>query len=51
MIIYKILAYVLTSRLKEYLLTVIHPNQTAYMPDRFIGTNVRSVQDWSDYLD
>ncbi len=47
---YKILVYVLTSRLVEHLPKVIHPNQTAYMPKRFIGTNVCSVQDWIDHL-
>ena len=37
---YKILAYILTGRLEEFLPHVIHPNQTAYMKNRFIGTNI-----------
>ena len=42
---YKILAYILIAQMEESLLLVIHPNQTAYMKNRFIGTNICSVQD------
>ncbi len=42
---YKILAYILVAQMEESLLLVIHPNQTAYMKNRFIGTNIHSVQD------
>ncbi len=42
---YKILAYILAIRLEEHLLELIHLNQTAYMKNHFIGTNIRSVQD------
>ncbi len=46
---YKILAYVLTLRLEPFLSQLIHANQTAYMSKRFIGTNIRSVQDYVEY--
>ncbi len=42
---YKILAYVLTNRLEEHLSFLISLHQTAYMKGRFIGMNIRSVQD------
>ena len=42
---YKILAYILTGRLEDFLPNIIHPNQIAYMKNRFIGTNIRLVQD------
>ncbi len=42
---YKILAYILVSRLEDSLPHLIHPNQTAYMRNHFIRTNVCSVQD------
>ena len=48
---YKILAYILTMHLEPYLSTLIHPNQTAYMSKWFIGLNIRSVQDFMDYID
>ncbi len=42
---FKILAYILVGRLDGYLPQIIHPNQTAYMREHFIGTNIHSVQD------
>ena len=45
---YKILVYVLVIRLESYLPQIIHPNQTAYMKKRFIGANIRKVQDAID---
>ena len=45
---YKILAYVLTNRLELHLPFLISPQQTAYMKGCFIGTNIRSVQDFID---
>ncbi len=47
---YKILVYILADRLSSCLLDIIHPLQTAYMHERFIGTNICAVQDWIDYL-
>ncbi len=45
----QILAYVLTARLTPPLNDIIHPNQTAYMPGQFIGTNIRFIQDVIDH--
>ncbi len=42
---YKILAYILVGRLSPHLESLISQNQTAYMPGRFIGNNIQSVQD------
>ena len=42
---YKILVYILMARLETCLSQIIHPNQIAYMKKRFIGTNIRKVQD------
>ncbi len=46
---YKILAYVLLSHMQPFLDNFIHPAQTAYMPGRYIGTNIRKIQDVMDY--
>ncbi len=48
---YKILAYILTTRLDEHLASIIHSNQTAYMSKHFIGLNIRSVQDFIDHVE
>ncbi len=40
---YKILAYVLTSRLQPSFATVIHSSQTAYLKGKFIWTNICKV--------
>ncbi len=45
---YKILAYVFVKRIEPFLSEIIHSNQTAYMKEQFIGSNVRSVQDVID---
>ena len=42
---YKILAYILVGRLEDFLPSIIHSNQTAYMKNWFIRTNIWSVQD------
>ena len=46
---YKILAYILTARLSTHLPDIIHLSQTAYMTSRFIGMNIRAVQDMIDH--
>ncbi len=38
---YKILAYILVAHLKTCVDNLIHPSQTAYLPGKFMGTNVR----------
>ena len=45
---YKILAYILSARLTHHLPDLISPQQTAYMKEHFIGTNIHSVQDIMD---
>ena len=47
---YKILAYILSDHLSEYLSDVIAVNQMAYMTGHFIGTNIRFVQDTISYF-
>ncbi len=47
---YKILAYILSNHLSIHLTNVIAVNQTAYMPGRFIGTNICTVQDAIDHF-
>ena len=47
---YKILVYILADRLSSCLLDIIQPLQTAFMRERFIGTNICAVQDWIDHL-
>ncbi len=47
---YKILAYVLIDRLKTTLSTCIHPAQSAYLKGKFIGTNIRKVQDTLNFI-
>ncbi len=42
---YKILAYIFSLCLEPYLTGIIHRNQTTYMKEWFIGTNICSVQD------
>ena len=42
---YKILAAALANRLQKVMPNIISPNQTAYLKGRFIGTNIRLVQD------
>ena len=46
---YKILAYVLLNRLEKHLSAIISSQQIAYMKGCFIGTNIRSVQDFIDH--
>jgi hypothetical protein len=46
---YKIITKVLASRLKDVLPTVINPDQVAYLKNRFIGQNIRTIFDLMDY--
>ena len=46
---YKILAYILLAHFQPFLDEIMHPAQTAYIPGRYIGTNIRKVQDVIDY--
>ena len=48
---YKILSATIANRLKEVLDDIIHPDQTAFLKNRFIGENTRVVYDilWDAY--
>ena len=46
---YKILAHVLVGCMQPFLDDFIQPAQTAYMLGRYIGTNIRKIQDVMDY--
>ena len=46
---YKILAFALSNRLHKILDTIISPEQTAYVRKRFIGENIRQLQDIIEY--
>ncbi len=47
---YKIIAYVLSSRLEEHLPFLISSQQTAYMKTCFVGTNITFIQYAMDYF-
>jgi hypothetical protein len=46
---YKIITKTLANKLKKVLGTVISPDQVAYLKDRFIGQNIRTIIDVMDY--
>ena len=48
---YKILSATIANRLKKVLDSVIHPDQTAFLKNRFIGENTRLIYDvlWETY--
>ena len=45
----KIMTKVIASRIKNVLPDIIHPNQTGYVKDRFIGETIRSIYDVMDF--
>jgi hypothetical protein len=46
---YKIITKVLANRIKKILPTVINPDQVAYLKNRFIGQNIRTIFDIMGY--
>jgi hypothetical protein len=46
---YKIITKVLANRIKKVLPTVINPDQVAYLKERFIGQNIRTILDIMGY--
>ncbi len=48
---YKILAFCLANRIQSVIHTIVHPSQAAYVKDRFIGCNIRLVEDVIEYFD
>ena len=47
----KIVSHVLAQRLKKILSKIINEDQTGYIKNRFIGFNLRQIQDIIDYAD
>ena len=45
----KIMTKAIASRIKNVLPDIIHPNQTGYVKDRFIGETIRSIYDVMDF--
>ena len=48
---YKILTFILANRLKTVIGTIIEHDQTAYIPVRYIGDNIRLIDDFIRYFD
>ena len=48
---YKILTKVLANRLEKVLPKIINPDQTGYVKGRYIGENIRLIQDLMFYLE
>ena len=48
---YKIAATILTNRLQKVIHKIISSDQQGYIKDRFIGYNIRQIQDIIDYAD
>ena len=48
---YKIAAHVLANRLQKIIHKIVNPDQTGYIKGRYIGHNIRLVQDLIDYVD
>lgn len=46
-----IIAYVLAQRLKPILHKIIHSDQNGYIKNRYIGFNIRQIQDIIDHTD
>ena len=47
----KLLSYILAQRLKQILPDIINEDQTGYVKNRFIGFNLRQIQDIIDYTE
>jgi hypothetical protein len=47
----KLISHVLAQRLKKVLPKIINVDQTGYVKNRFIGFNLRQIQDIIDYAD
>ena len=48
---YKILAFILAGRMQKVLNGIISEDQTGYIKKRFIGNNIRIIEDLIDYIE
>lgn len=48
---YKILAYILAQRMQNVIKSIINEDQSAYIKGRYIGCNVRTIEDLMHYCD
>ncbi len=48
---YKIIAFILATRMQSVIANIVNENQTAYIKKRYIGTNARLVQDIFEYCE
>ena len=48
---YKILAFCLANRMQKVIKCIVSPSQVAYIKDRFIGCNIRLIEDVMEYFD
>jgi hypothetical protein len=48
---YKIIAFILATRMQSVISNIVHENQSAYIKNRFIGTNARLVQDIFEFCE
>ena len=47
---YKLLAHILANRMHQVLDKIISTDQTGYIKNRYIGTNIRKILDTTEYL-
>ena len=47
----KIIAYSLAQRIKKVLPKIIHGDQNGYIKNRYIGYNIRQIQDIIDFAE
>ena len=48
---YRILAFILSARLQGVIESIVSPDQTAYIKNRYMGNNIRLVEDILEYYD
>ena len=48
---YRILAFTIANRIQNVISTIVSNDQTAYIKNRFMGTNIRLVQDVIEHFD
>ena len=48
---YKILAYVLARRMQKVIKSIVNEDQSGYIKGRFIGCNIRTIEDIIDYTE